>query len=149
MEGDEPREASVGEGQALHEEALLVPVEARHLVRHLVLAEHVPVGLAGVRGAWRGQNGLARGPREQEGARNLPDTMEATRPPPLLTSHSQRRERGLTPRVGRSRVGQGGHSFPRPALRSLKRATGWHLAKMFTPNQKVRVWVGVLPIKCK
>ena len=62
MEGDEPREAGVGEGQALHEEALLVAVEAVHLVGHLVLAEHVPVRLAGVLGAWRGQRGLARGP---------------------------------------------------------------------------------------
>ena len=62
VEGDEPREAGVGEGQALHEEALLIAVEAVHLVGHLVLAEHVPVRLAGVPGAWRGQRGLARGP---------------------------------------------------------------------------------------
>lgn len=135
MEGEEPREAGVGEGQALHEEALLVPVEAAHLVGHLVLAQHVPVRLAGVLGAWQRAEGPREGPREQEASRNLPNTMEATQPPPLLTSHSQRRER-LTPECGQVWVGQGGRS----SLRRRSDLSEGNLVAsskaMFTPNSK-------------
>jgi hypothetical protein len=55
MEGDQPWEASIWKGEALHEEALLIPMEARHLVGHLVLAQHAPIGLTGVLGTWEGK----------------------------------------------------------------------------------------------
>lgn len=59
VEGDEPREASVREGEALHKEVLLVPVGAGHLVGQLVSAQRVPVGLARVLGTWEGMEGAA------------------------------------------------------------------------------------------
>lgn len=50
MEGDEPREARIREGEALHKEALLITVEAGYLVGHLVRAQNTPIGLAGILG---------------------------------------------------------------------------------------------------
>ena len=110
VEGDEPREAGVGEGQALHEEALLVPVEAGHLVRHLVLAQHVPVRLAGVLGAWQGAEGPCEG---------APGAGSIAQPPRHNGSHTttpashlplaEERER-LKPEFGQVWVGQGGCS---------------------------------------
>lgn len=54
VEKDKPREASVREGEALHKEALFVPVGVRHLVGQLALAQHVSVSLARVLGTWDG-----------------------------------------------------------------------------------------------
>ena len=59
MEGDESREAGVGEGEALHEEVLLIAMEMGHLVGQLVLAQHVPVGLTRVFRTWKGTEGVA------------------------------------------------------------------------------------------
>lgn len=57
MEGDEPWEARIREGEALHEEALLIAVEARHLIGHPVRAQSTPIGLTGILGAYGKRRG--------------------------------------------------------------------------------------------
>lgn len=51
MEGDEPWEPCVREGEALHEEALLIAVQAGYLIGHPVRAQDALIGLTGVLGA--------------------------------------------------------------------------------------------------
>lgn len=48
MEGDEPWEACIREGEALHKESLLIAVQAGHLIGHPVRAQNTLIGLTGI-----------------------------------------------------------------------------------------------------
>lgn len=125
MEGDEPREAGIREGEALHEEALLVPVGAGHLVCHLVLAQHVPVGLTRVLGTWEGKKRVALTPQGAQGAGRMEEGLcnltEKPKPgnSPTLPFPPARREKCLIISKGKAR-GKG-----RSFLRLPFRCFGW------------------------
>lgn len=57
MEGDEPWEACIREGEALHEEALLIAVQAGYLIGHPVRAQNTLIGLTGILGAYGKRSG--------------------------------------------------------------------------------------------
>lgn len=51
MEGEDPWEACIREGEALHVEALLIALQAGYLIGHPVRAQNTPIGFAGILGA--------------------------------------------------------------------------------------------------
>ena len=57
MEGNEPWEACIREGEALHEEALLIALQAGHLIGHPVRAQNTLIGLTGILGAYGKKSG--------------------------------------------------------------------------------------------
>lgn len=59
MEGDESWESGIREGETLHEEALLIAVQAGYLIGHPVRAQDALIGLTGILGAYGKRNGCS------------------------------------------------------------------------------------------
>lgn len=79
MEGDESWESGIREGETLHEEALLIAVQAGYLIGHPVWAQDALIGLTGILRAYGKRNGCSE---NVKGSRELAKANSPSSPTP-------------------------------------------------------------------